>query len=139
MSLWARRDENAPEPLASEYHRQASRLTLRNPWKLPTPAKPSKNCMSSPIEQHGSDVLVRIKVVPGASRNEIAGTLGDRIKVRVSAAPEAGKANKAVCELLAKTLGIKANQVSIEVGQTNPEKTARIAGAEVTDVRTRLM
>ena len=35
-------------------------------------------------EQDGDDVLVWIKVVPGASRDEIAGSIGDRLKVRVS-------------------------------------------------------
>ena len=52
--------------------------------------------MSVRIEQHGSDVLIWIKAVPGASRNQITGIVGDRLKVRTSAPPEGGKANKAI-------------------------------------------
>ncbi len=40
------------------------------------------------IEQSGEDVLIWIKAVPGASRNEIAGVVGDRLKLRISAPAE---------------------------------------------------
>ncbi|MHC4416688.1 MAG: DUF167 domain-containing protein [Planctomycetota bacterium] len=80
------------------------------------------------IEQDGQDVLIRIKAVPGASRDGIAGVLGNRLKVRVSAPPEDGKANKAICKLIAAALGVRSNQVSIESGPTSPEKTFRVSG-----------
>lgn len=75
-----------------------------------------------------SPIRIRIKAVPGASRNAIAGVLGDRLKVRTSAAPEGGKANKAICTLLARTLKLKPAQVSVLKGHTNPEKTIEIIG-----------
>ncbi len=65
---------------------------------------------------------IRIKAVPGAKQNQIAGVLGDRLKVRISAPPEAGKANKAICQLIARALGVKQRDVSVVSGQTNPEK-----------------
>ncbi len=77
------------------------------------------------------DLLLRIKVVPGSSRDAIAGMLGDRLKVKVAAAPEAGKANAAVCELIADALGIKARDVTIESGHTAPEKTLRVKGVDL--------
>ncbi len=83
-------------------------------------------------------MLLWVKAVPGASRNQIAGILGDRLKVRVSAPPEGGKANKAICKLLARALGVKANQVSIESWAARPEKVLRVAGA-TTDVLRRLV
>ncbi len=86
------------------------------------------------IEQSGEDVRIWIKAVPGAARDEIAGVIGDRLKVRVSAAPEAGKANKSICKLIAKALNVKANQVSIESGQTNPEKIVRISHSDIVAV-----
>ena len=83
----------------------------------------------TPISQHGDDVIIRVKAVPGASRDEVAGILGDRLKIRVAAAPEAGKANKAIVKLLAQKCGVKANQITIESGSTSAEKTLRIARA----------
>ena len=90
------------------------------------------------IEQAGEDVLIWVKAVPGASRNEIAGVVGDRLKIRISAAPEGGKANKAICKLLASSLGVKANQISIERGETNPAKIVRVSGAALGDVMSEL-
>ena len=90
------------------------------------------------IEQGGEDVLIWVKAVPGASRNEIAGVVGDRLKIRISAAPEGGKANKAICKLLASSLGVKANQISIERGETCLAKIVRISGAVLGDVMSEL-
>lgn len=71
-----------------------------------------------------------VKVVPGASRNRIAGKLGDALKVQVAAAPERGKANQAVIALLAEALGVKPAQIELIAGQTQPRKTFRISGME---------
>lgn len=73
---------------------------------------------------------LRIKAVPGASRDAVAGMLGDRLKIRVAAPPEGGKANKAIVALLARELGLKPAQVEIVAGLTNPEKTVRLTGAD---------
>ncbi len=83
------------------------------------------------IEQDGDDVRLWIKAVPGASRDLIAGRLGERLKVKVGAAAEGGKANAAICKLIAKALGVRDNQVSIESGATNPEKTVRVIGMTI--------
>ena len=80
-----------------------------------------------PFASHdGAAVLVRLKAVPGASRDAIAGLLGDRLKVRVAAPPEGGRANEAIVELLATSLGISPSSVSIVHGHASPSKTARI-------------
>ena len=86
------------------------------------------------IAANGPDVLIRVKAVPGASREEIAGPLGDRLKVRVSAPPEGGQANKAVCRVIASALGVKPKQVSIEAGRSSPEKTIRVENCDVATV-----
>jgi len=90
------------------------------------------------IAADGPDVLIRIKAVPGASRQEIAGPLGNRLKVRVSAPPEGGRANKAVCQLIARALGVKPKQVSIEAGRTSPEKTVRVQDCDVATAEAKL-
>jgi len=70
-----------------------------------------------------------IKAVPDASKDHIAGMLGDRLKVRISAPAENGKANKAICTLIAKALNIKSATVKILTGHTNPEKTLQITNS----------
>lgn len=82
--------------------------------------------------------IIAVKAVPGASRDEIVGPLGDRLKVRVAAAPEGGKANKAICALLAKALGVRERDVSIIDGASSSEKRVRVTALSAADVRERL-
>lgn len=81
--------------------------------------------------------LISVKAVPGARRDEVAGLLGDRLKVRVSQPPEGGKANAAICELLAEELGVKRAAVSVVRGAASPEKVIRIQGVSAEMVRSR--
>ena len=83
------------------------------------------------VEAAGEDVLLWIKAVPGASRDELAGSVGDRLKVRISCPPEGGKANTAIRKLLADRLGVKPSQITIERGQTSPAKVVRITHCSV--------
>lgn len=80
------------------------------------------------IERSGDGLLLWIKAVPGASCSQIAGVLGDRLKIRVAAPPENGKANHAICDLLADALGLTPREVSVESGHTNSAKVVRIRG-----------
>lgn len=89
----------------------------------------------SMIESSGTDCLLHLKVVPGSSRDAIVGMLGDRLKVKVAAAAEAGRANAAVCELLGCELGLKARDVEIVSGHTSPEKTIRVKGLDAARVK----
>lgn len=83
-------------------------------------------------------VEIRLKVVPGASRTRVVGVLGDRLKVQVAAPPEGGKANRAVCELLAELLGVPARNVSIVAGHGQAMKTALAAGVSEEQAAKRL-
>ena len=73
-------------------------------------------------------MILKVKVIPGSSRDQLVGWLGDAYKIKVQAPPEAGKANKAVIQLLAKTLAIPQKQITIDKGESNPEKLVRIEG-----------
>ncbi len=75
-------------------------------------------------------VLIQIKVVPGASRDRIAGELGGALKITVAAPPQGGKANKAVARLLAKALNLRASQVQVVRGTTSPNKSVLIQGID---------
>ena len=79
-------------------------------------------------------VEIAVKAVPGARRDEVVGLLGERLKVRVSAPPEGGKANAAICALLARELGVPARAVSVVRGASNAEKCVFVAGVRATVV-----
>ncbi|MCI0365407.1 MAG: DUF167 domain-containing protein [Phycisphaerales bacterium] len=78
------------------------------------------------LRQDGPDLLLNVKAVPNASRDAIAGILDDRLKIRIAAPPEAGRANTSICRLLAKVLGVKASQIEIDGGHASAHKTLRI-------------
>jgi uncharacterized protein (TIGR00251 family) len=90
------------------------------------------------IRADGNDVLLAIKVVPGARRTRIAGVLGDRLKITVAAPPEKGRANEAICVFLAERCGVPARDVIVERGHANPLKSVRIRGANAAAVRNAL-
>jgi uncharacterized protein len=72
---------------------------------------------------------IRIKVVPGAKQACEALLLGDRLKVRVRAPPEDGRANDAVCALLMRVTG--ASRAQVVAGHASPLKTIRLQGGDV--------
>ncbi len=79
------------------------------------------------IRRDGDDVLVDVKVVPGASRTRLAGTVGDRVKIQVAAPPEKGKANAALEAFVAGLCGVRKRDVAVVTGVTSPAKTLRIS------------
>ncbi|MBI1189275.1 MAG: DUF167 domain-containing protein [Tepidisphaera sp.] len=81
---------------------------------------------------------IDLKVVPGSRATAVVGRLGERLKVKVAAPPEGGKANRAVCELLAEVLGVSERAVSIIAGHGSAEKTARVEGVSAAAARKKL-
>jgi len=71
-----------------------------------------------------------VKVVPGFSRNQIVGSLGDALKIKVMAPPEKGKANEAVVELLSMKLGISTDDIEVESSQSSPSKVVAVTGMD---------
>ena len=71
---------------------------------------------------------LRVRVSPGAARAEIVGRHGDAWKVRVTAAPERGRANEAVLRLLAETLAVPRDAVTLVSGHGGREKIVELNG-----------
>ena len=94
--------------------------------------------LSQVLATTGDGVLLRIKVVPGASRTGLAGLLGGRLKVRVAAPPEGGRANAAVCELIADLFGIPRQNVVVQAGHMQPQKSVALIGVSLCTVTERL-
>jgi hypothetical protein len=83
-------------------------------------------------------VRIAVKVVTRASRNRVAGRVGDRLKVCVTAPPERGRANELVEETLAEFFGVGCRTVRIVSGATSSIKEVEVAGISVSEVETRL-
>lgn len=77
-------------------------------------------------------MLLRVKVQPRARREGLQGVApsadGPRLRLAVTAAPEDGRANRAVCALVAEALGVAASAVQVAQGAGAREKTLAVAG-----------
>jgi uncharacterized protein (TIGR00251 family) len=78
----------------------------------------------------GRTTRVQVRVSPGATRSAVIGRHGDAWKVRVAAAPERGKANRAVLDLLAETLGLPRAQIELVAGAGARDKVVALRGLE---------
>lgn len=81
---------------------------------------------------------IRVRVQPKASGNQILGFRDDVLRLRVTAAPEDGKANAAVVRLLAKTLGVSQSQLEVVHGRSSRNKVIRVSSLDEQEVRQRL-
>jgi len=80
----------------------------------------------------GETVAVDVLVVPNASSTQVVGRHGDRIRLRVSAAPQDGKANRAVEKLLVDVTGAEHSEVVL--GVSSRSKTLHLWGVTVEHV-----
>lgn len=83
--------------------------------------------------QEGEDLLLSIRLTPGAAREDVGGSWTDEkgadwLGARVRAVPEKGRANGALIALLAKVLDWPKSAISLESGDSNRLKRLRIKG-----------
>ena len=81
---------------------------------------------------------LRVRVSPGAGRSEVVGRHGDAWKLRVSAAPERGRANDAVLRLLADTLDVPRGSLSLVAGHAGRDKVVELHGLDEQETVRRL-
>jgi len=74
------------------------------------------------ITEKDGQVFFNVKAAPGSSKTEVAGIYNGMLKVRLSAAPEKGKANQALIKLLSEKFNIPKNQITITAGLTSKVK-----------------
>lgn len=74
----------------------------------------------------GDDLLLWVKAQPKSSRDGFAEVLGDAIKLRITAPPIEGRANKHIVNWLARQFGVAKSAVIIENGDTARRKRVRI-------------
>lgn len=91
-----------------------------------------------PIPPVGAGCRLSIKAIPNAPHNEVAGWLGDALKVKVHAPALEGRANEELCEFLADVLKISRRSVRVSQGEKSRQKLLQIDGLSLAEVKARL-
>jgi len=76
-----------------------------------------------------ADTKITVRLTPRGGRDELVELSDGVLRARVKAAPVDGKANKALCRLLAKRLGVAPSRVTVLHGQKSRDKVVRVEGA----------
>jgi len=82
------------------------------------------------LKQTGDGIVFKIRVQPRASKNELAGLHGDSVKIRLTAPPVEGEANKACIDFLATLLQVSRSNVEIIAGHKGRNKTVKVIGVK---------
>ena len=80
------------------------------------------------IKETKGNVEFSVRVVPRASKTEIAGEISKTMKVRVASPPVDGAANEELVKFLAKKLGVARSDVGLISGTASRTKTIRVYG-----------
>jgi uncharacterized protein (TIGR00251 family) len=90
------------------------------------------------ITPHPEGLVLAVRAQPGARRNGVQGEQAGALKVAVTAAPEQGKANRALVDVLREELGLKRSQLELLSGETSRDKRVLIRGLSRHDLEMRL-
>lgn len=85
------------------------------------------------LKETKDGIVLSLKISPNASKNEIINT-PDGIKIKITAQPIEGKANKALIEFLSKQFKMPKTSIEILRGETSKEKTVLFKTADVTKI-----
>jgi uncharacterized protein (TIGR00251 family) len=77
---------------------------------------------------------IKIKLIPGSSKNQFVGKEDDLYRVKVTAPPVDGKANRALISLLSKKLGRPKGSIEIISGESSRIKQIRVHGVSGEEV-----
>jgi uncharacterized protein len=78
------------------------------------------------IKETNAGVQFDVRVIPGASKNEVAGIQEGALKIKLTAPPVEGKANKACVDFLARLLGLRRSALAIVSGEKSRKKTVSV-------------
>jgi uncharacterized protein (TIGR00251 family) len=87
-----------------------------------------------PVGETKDGIVLNIRVIPRASRCELAGVQGDALKLRITAPPVEGAANKECVRFLSGMLGVKKSQIKIIAGHRSKNKKVSILGITRKDI-----
>jgi uncharacterized protein len=90
------------------------------------------------ISAAGDAVRLSVRLTPRAARDEISDGSAEALAVRVSAPAVEGRANEALCKLLAKRLGVARSRVELVGGRRSRQKVVRVTGISAPEAAARL-
>ena len=90
------------------------------------------------LQPHPQGTILPVRAHAGARRNEVRGEQEGMLKVSVTQAPEKGKANKAILELIANRLGLRKSQIELVSGETSPQKRFLVRDVAVGELARRI-
>jgi uncharacterized protein (TIGR00251 family) len=85
--------------------------------------------MTGPVEPHPEGVVLRVWVLPRSSKNMLAGRHGDTLKIKLTAPPVGGAANKMCIAFLARRLGLPKASLEILAGRSRRRKLVLVRPA----------
>ncbi len=96
-------------------------------------------CLGDNLEMPETQATILVKVQPNARRNEIVGFGDGTLRVKISAPPVEGKANKALIAFLSEILGVRKSNIGIEKGETSKRKRIVVEGMTQSEILERLL
>jgi uncharacterized protein (TIGR00251 family) len=90
------------------------------------------------LQPHVEGIILPVRAQPGARCDEVRGEQNQALKLAVTQVAEKGKANRAIVELLCKTLGLRKSQVELVSGATSAEKRFLIRQVTEQELREKL-
>jgi len=103
--------------------------------------KSSSSSQNNPlpfIEETPKGVFIRVRLQPRSSKNAVEGVQENSLKIKLTAPPVEGEANRALIEFLSDILGIRKTALSIDSGTKSREKRVKVEGLGVKDIAQRL-
>jgi uncharacterized protein (TIGR00251 family) len=91
------------------------------------------------LKQTAAGVEVPVRAIAGASRSEISGVRDGALLVKITTAPEKGKANRAIVELLASSLSCRKSDLELIRGERHRSKVFLVSGTTAGQIEERLI
>ncbi len=88
----------------------------------------------SDFQLHHQGTILSLRAQPGSRRNELRAARQGILKACVTQSAEKGKANKAIIELLAKSLGLRKSQIELISGETSRQKRFLIRDVSIDEL-----
>ncbi|HEY0455035.1 MAG TPA: DUF167 domain-containing protein [Verrucomicrobiae bacterium] len=90
------------------------------------------------MRKQGDGICISIKAQPRASRNEIGASLGNELKIKITAPPVDSAANDALLRYLAEVLGCGRGDLQLIRGQTSRHKQVLISNLSAEEIVTKI-